>query len=199
MLRTLADYHLRFPFSAIPPPSFSLVSILSSSRPHLFFFVFLFSFFSLSLFSFSSSSLSSPLSASSLLFLFFYLESFPFLRAFARTVILTLYTTLRTLLYLFLLSARLRVPPWLDIQAYIALFVACCFRQYRRLVFNTRYSTVGTKLGEEIHLCVGECRLYNTHLYFISLFLFSFYFFSYSFSLLHDPSLVRKDVHRIIS
>ena len=98
----LVTYHLRFPFSAIPPPSFSLDSILSSSFPLLvLFFLFLFSL-SLSLlllplfffFSFPAHFLRP------LFFLFFllFLESFPILRAFARTVILTLYYyTLRTL------------------------------------------------------------------------------------------------------
>lgn len=49
-------------------------------------------------------------------------------------------------------------------------------------------------LGEEIHLCVGECRLYNTFLY-LSLFYFSFLFISLSITTRY---IFVKDVTRII-
>ena len=97
ILRSLSNYPSPISLFGLPP-SFSLDSILSSSFPLLVLFFLFLSLsslsLSLSLFLFSSSPFQPTFCVLSFLFFLLFLEYFPFLRAFARTVILTLYYTL---------------------------------------------------------------------------------------------------------
>ena len=102
----LVTIHLRFPFSASPP-----LSRLTLFYLHLFLFLSSSSFsslspLSLSLFLFSSSPFQPTFCVLSFLFFLLFLEYFPFLRAFARTVILTLYYTLSV--------------PWYNYPSYLS-------------------------------------------------------------------------------